>query len=89
MLDIHSTSQFHTEDEGIMYQSKHRQQCPLPSDAKTQELKSLKSVKVRWEDNIKMDLGETGWGGMDWIDVAEDTDQWRAFVNTVMNLRVP
>jgi hypothetical protein len=40
-------------------------------------------------DNIKMDLGEQGWGGMDWIDVAQDRDQWRALVNTVMNLRVP
>jgi hypothetical protein len=40
-------------------------------------------------DNIKMDLRETGWIGMDWIDLAPDTDQWRALVNTVMNLRVP
>jgi hypothetical protein len=43
----------------------------------------------RWEDNIKMDLRETGWGGMDWIDLAQDRDQWRALVNMVMNLRVP
>jgi hypothetical protein len=43
----------------------------------------------RWEDNIKMDLREIGWGGMDWIDLAEDRDQWMAFVNTIMNLRVP
>jgi hypothetical protein len=43
----------------------------------------------RWEDNIKMDLKEIGWGGMDWIDLAQDRDQWRALVNTVMNLRVP
>jgi hypothetical protein len=39
-------------------------------------------------DNIKMDLREVGWGGMDWIDLAQDGDQWRALVNTVMNLRV-
>jgi hypothetical protein len=39
--------------------------------------------------NIKTDLGERGWDGMDWIDVARDRDQWRALVNTVMNLRVP
>jgi hypothetical protein len=43
----------------------------------------------RWEDNIRMDLREMGWGGMDWIDLAQDRDQWRALVNTVMNLRVP
>jgi hypothetical protein len=43
----------------------------------------------RWAYNIKMDLGEIGWGGMDWIDLAQDMDQWRALVNTVMNLRVP
>jgi hypothetical protein len=42
-----------------------------------------------WEDNIKMDLREIGWGGMDWIDLAQDRDQWRALVNTVMKLRVP
>jgi hypothetical protein len=40
-------------------------------------------------DNIKMDLRETGWDGMDSIDLAQDRDQWRALVNKVMNLRVP
>jgi hypothetical protein len=43
----------------------------------------------RWVDNIKMDLGEIGWAGMDWIEMAQDRDQWRGLVNTVMNLRVP
>jgi hypothetical protein len=43
----------------------------------------------RWVDNIKMDLGEMALGGMDWIDLAQDRDQWRALVNTVMNLQVP
>jgi hypothetical protein len=43
----------------------------------------------RWVDNIKMDLRETGCDGMDWIELAQDRDQWRALVNTVMNLRVP
>jgi hypothetical protein len=41
-----------------------------------------------WVDNIKMDLREIGWGGMDWIDLAQNMDQWRALVNTVMNFRV-
>jgi hypothetical protein len=43
----------------------------------------------RWVDNIKMDFREIGWDGMDWIDLVQDRDQWRALVNTVMNLRVP
>jgi hypothetical protein len=43
----------------------------------------------RWEDNIKMDLGEIGFGDVDWILWAQDRDRWRAVVNTVMNLRVP
>jgi hypothetical protein len=45
--------------------------------------------RCRWVDNIKMDLREIGWDGMDWIDLAQDRDQWRVLVNTVMNLRVP
>ena len=42
----------------------------------------------RWEDDIKMDLQELGWGGMDWVDLAQDRDRWRAVVNAVMILRV-
>ena len=45
--------------------------------------------RPRWEDNIKMDLQEMGYGGMDWIDLAQDRDRWRALVTAVMNLRVP
>ncbi|KAJ4434041.1 hypothetical protein ANN_16360 [Periplaneta americana] len=43
----------------------------------------------RWEDNIKMDLREVGYDGRDWINFAQDRDQWRAYVRTAMNLRVP
>jgi hypothetical protein len=45
--------------------------------------------RQRWVDNIKMDLREIGWDGVDWIDMAQDRDQWRALVSTVLNLRVP
>jgi hypothetical protein len=43
----------------------------------------------RWVDNIKTDLTEIGWGGMDWIDLSQDRDQWSALVNMVMNFPVP
>jgi len=43
----------------------------------------------RWEDNIKMDLQEVGYGNMNWIDLAQDRDRWWALVNVVMNPRVP
>jgi hypothetical protein len=43
----------------------------------------------RWVDNIKMHFGGIGWGGMDWIDLTEDRNQWRALVSTVMNPRIP
>ena len=43
----------------------------------------------RWKDNLKMDVQEVGCGGLDWIDVAQDRERWRALVNVVMNHRVP
>jgi hypothetical protein len=49
----------------------------------------LGKPRRRWMDNIKMVLREIGWDVMDWIDLAQDRDQWRALVNTVINLRVP
>jgi len=45
--------------------------------------------RPRWEDNIKMDVQEVGCEGMDWIELAQDRDRWRALVTVVMNLRVP
>jgi hypothetical protein len=48
-----------------------------------------KRPRRRWVDNIKMDLRDVGWDGRDWIDLAQDRDRWRAYVNAVMNLRVP
>jgi len=49
----------------------------------------LGKLRHRWEDNIKMDVQEVGCGGMDWIELAQDMDRWRALVTAVMNLRVP
>jgi hypothetical protein len=49
----------------------------------------LRRLRHRWVDNIKMNLRGIEWDGVDWIDLAEDRDSWRALVNTVMNLRVP
>jgi hypothetical protein len=43
----------------------------------------------RWVDNIKIDLVEIGWGGVDWIALTQDREKWRALVNAIMNLRVP
>jgi hypothetical protein len=45
--------------------------------------------RLRWVDNIKMDLREIGWDDIDWIGLAQDRDQWKVLVNTAMNLRVP
>ena len=55
---------------------------------KPERKRPLGRPRRRWEDNIKMDLGEVGVVG-DWMELAQDRDRWRAFVNTVTNLRVP
>jgi hypothetical protein len=56
---------------------------------KPERKKPLGRPRRRWVNNIKIDLIGIGWGGMDWIDLAQDRGQWRALVNTVINLRVP
>jgi hypothetical protein len=48
----------------------------------------LRRPSCRWEDNIKMDLQQVGCGGMDWIEMVQDSGRWRTLVNAVMNLRV-
>jgi hypothetical protein len=51
--------------------------------------KQLEIHRRKWEDNNRMCLKEIRWGGMDWINLAQGRDQWRALVNMTMNLRVP
>jgi hypothetical protein len=57
--------------------------------AKPERKRPLGRPRRRWVDNIKIDLTEIGWDGIDWIELAQNRDQCRALVNTVMNLRVP
>jgi hypothetical protein len=56
---------------------------------KSEGKKPLGRPRSTWLDNIKMDLVETGLGGVDWIGLAQDRRRWRALVNSVMNLQVP
>jgi hypothetical protein len=51
--------------------------------------KPLGRPRRMWVDNIRMDLGEVGWGDVDWIGLAQDRNRWRALVNSLLNLRVP
>jgi hypothetical protein len=63
--------------------------CPILNGFRNRAISlSVYGSTVR-VDNIKMDLREIGWDGVDWVDLAQVRDQWRALVNTVMNLRVP
>jgi len=56
---------------------------------KLEEKRQLGRPRHRWEDNIKMDIQELGCGGVDWIELAQDRDRWRALVNAVRNLQFP
>jgi hypothetical protein len=49
----------------------------------------LRGPRRRWVDNIRMDLGDVGWGDVDWIGLAKDRNRWGAVVNSVLNLRIP
>jgi len=49
----------------------------------------LRRPRHRWEDNIRMNLMEIGWEGVDWMHLAQDRDQWQALVNMIMDLQVP
>jgi hypothetical protein len=57
--------------------------------AKPERKRPLGRSRYRWVNDIKMDLRETEWDGMDWINLAQGSDYWRALVNTVINFRVP
>jgi hypothetical protein len=56
---------------------------------KCEEKRSFRRQRHRWEDNIRMELRETGWEDVEWIRLAQDRNQWRGLVNTVMNILVP
>jgi hypothetical protein len=56
---------------------------------KSEGKRQLGRPRHRWVDNIRMDLGEVGWGDVDWIRLPKDRNRWRALVNSVLNLRVP
>jgi hypothetical protein len=61
----------------------------IDTERRPEGRRPLGRPRRRWEDNIKIDLREIGFGDVDWIHLAQDRDRWRALVNTVMNLPVP
>jgi hypothetical protein len=58
-------------------------------EGKPEGKRPLERPRPRWVDNIRMDLGEVGWGDVDWIGLSQNRNRWRALVNSVLNLRVP
>jgi hypothetical protein len=58
-------------------------------EGKPEGRRTLGRPRRRWVDKIEIDLGEVGWGDVDWIGLAQDRNRWRALVNSVLNLRVP
>jgi hypothetical protein len=65
------------------------EECTEDLVGKSQGKRSLGRPRRRRVDNVKIDLREIGWGSTDWIDLVQDRNQWRVFVNTVMNLMIP
>jgi hypothetical protein len=61
----------------------------LAIGGKSRGKETARKTRRRWVDNIRMDLGEVGWGGVDWIDLAQDRNRCRTLVNAVISLRVP
>jgi hypothetical protein len=61
----------------------------MHTDLRNERQKPLARPRLRYENNIRRDLGETGWEDVDWILLVQDRDQWRVLVDTVTNLRVP
>jgi hypothetical protein len=79
----------------LLYRNNYLHQCCVEERnvyrvlmGKPEGKRQLGRPRRRWEDGIGMDLREIGWGSVDWIQLAQDSDRWRAVVNTVMNLRV-
>jgi hypothetical protein len=65
-----------------------RRGADRPSVGKPEGKRPFVRHRRRWKDSIKMHLPQVVWGGVDWIDLAQDRDRWQALLNTVMNLRV-
>jgi hypothetical protein len=72
-----------------MQHARREEECIQGFDGKARRKIPLGRPRCRWEDNITMDLRETGWGGINWIHVLQDRNQWRALMNMVLNFKVP
>jgi hypothetical protein len=81
--------QIKEEKTGTACRAHGDEKCVKNFDRNSEGKRPVGIYRRRWMDNIKMDLREIGWEGVDWIYVAQDRDRWRALVNTVMNLRDP
>jgi hypothetical protein len=77
------------EEMGGSYSTNGKRNAYRLLMGKPEEKRPLGRPRCRWVDNIRMGLGEVGWGVVDWIGLAKDRNRWRAVVNSVLNLRVP